>query len=282
MANLSSSTGYTPLQTRIPLVNNATTNVQDFALYDAQTLTGLVYIDATTDKRAAVTVTIVRNGAGTYEVGATDIVGDDNSGLPIVSFSMSGSILQATLVSYAGFVSAYIQFHLAAPVFGANYPLTVSTTNIVGRTDGVAQSTGYIGQVLTATGAAVAGGAASTFANCTSITLTAGNWSVSGSLSINNNGATAVDTFLIAISGYSANTNTDHTTGMNVMAGRGTTSADPWSNASVPGILVRSDGTSLFLNGFTITGQTLYLKGRTSWSTASPTLYGTITAHRTA
>jgi len=193
MANLSSSTGYTPLQTRIPLVNNATTNVQDFALYDSQQLTGLVFIDATVDKRAAIVVTVVRNGAGTYEVGATDIIGDDNSGLPIVSFSMSGSVLRATLVSYAGFVSAYIQFHLAAPLFGANYPLTVSTTNVVGRTDGAAVGAGYIGEVIRAsstTGTNVP--TSGQYGEGSSITLTAGIWRIDAAYFINRNGATLV------------------------------------------------------------------------------------------
>ena len=151
-----------------------------------------------------------------------------------------------------------------------------------GLVTGATIASGYVGQVLTASGSAVAGGSTSQYANCASITLTAGNWMVSGGISFANNGATSTSEFLVAISGYSANTVTDHTSGVNVMLGWGTTAANPWSNVTVPNILVRSDGTSLFLNGFTITGQTLYLKGRTTYSTAAPTLYGTITAHRTA
>jgi hypothetical protein len=251
MANLSSSTGYTPLQTRIPLVNSATTNVQDFALYDAQTLTGLVYIDATTDKRAAVTVTIVRNGAGTYEVGATDIVGDDNSGLPIVSFSMSGSILQATLVSYAGFVSAYIQFHLAAPVFGANYPLTVSTTNIVGRTDGVAQSAGYVGQKLSASLSNVTLTNSNQDYDAGSLTLTAGVWMVYAKLIIGAAGTTQT-VCSVSISTTSVTTNS-----VNSVRDLSTTIAQSRFMAAEP----------FYIN---TAGQTIYLVAFSTFTGASP------------
>jgi len=130
MANLSAKTGFTPVQTRVTLANNATTSVQEFAAYDGQELTGFVFIDATIDYRATVNIQVVKNGAGTYEVAAADIAGDDNGGSPIVSFSMSGSVLRATLVSYAGFVSAYIQYNLNAPALGANFPLTVDSSNV--------------------------------------------------------------------------------------------------------------------------------------------------------
>lgn len=130
MGNLSAKTGFTPVQTRITLANNAATTVQNFSAYDAQELTGFVFIDATTDYRASVKVQVVKNGAGTYEVAAADIAGDDNGGNPIVSFSMSGANLQATLVSYAGYVTAYIQFSLNAPALGGQFPLSVDSSNI--------------------------------------------------------------------------------------------------------------------------------------------------------
>jgi len=89
MANLSQRTGTTPVNTRIGLANNAASNVQNFNGYDSQELIGHVFIDGTTDYRAAVRIVVVKNGAGVYEVAATDIAGDDISGSPIVSFSMS-------------------------------------------------------------------------------------------------------------------------------------------------------------------------------------------------
>lgn len=130
MANLSSRTGVTPVNTRISLANNTASNVQNFNGYDSQELLGHVYIDGTSDYRAAVKVTVVKNGAGTYEVAATDVAGDDISGSPIVTFSMSGSTLQATLPNITGFSSAYIDYHLVSPKLNATYPLTVDAANL--------------------------------------------------------------------------------------------------------------------------------------------------------
>lgn len=130
MANLSGKTGFSAVQTRISLANNTTTTVQNFSAYDGIRLSGFVYVDATVDKRATVEVWVVKNGAGTYEVAAADVAGDDLSGSPIVTFSMSGTNLIATLPNFTGFVSAYIQYHLSAPQLGATFPLTVDGSNV--------------------------------------------------------------------------------------------------------------------------------------------------------
>jgi hypothetical protein len=129
MANLSSKTGFTPLLTQVPLANNGNTTVQNMSAYDGQILTGFVYVDATTDYRVTVIVQVVKNGAGTYEVLA-DIFGDNLSGNPIVTFSMSGNDLIATLPNFTGFSSAFIKYKLDAPALGANFPLTVDSTNV--------------------------------------------------------------------------------------------------------------------------------------------------------
>jgi hypothetical protein len=134
MANLSSRTGLTPVQTTIALANDATTTIQNFGAYDAQELIGYVSVDADTDYRAAVRVTVVKNGAGTYEVAASDVAGDDISGSPIVTFAMSGSNLQATLPNFTGFVSASIKYHLVSPVTNANYPLSIDGGQILSGT----------------------------------------------------------------------------------------------------------------------------------------------------
>lgn len=164
MSNLSLKTGFTPVQTRVTLANNATTVVQNFAAYDAQELTGFVYIDATTDLRAAVKVTVFKNGAGTYEIAISDVAGDLNSGAPIVSFSISSAgVLSATLVSFAGYVTAYIQFNLNAPALGGQFPLQVDGANVglatssvqgaykagqaPGLLTGATIASGYIGEV---------------------------------------------------------------------------------------------------------------------------------------
>jgi hypothetical protein len=134
MASLSSRTGLTPVDTTIALANNTATTIQSFAAYDAQELIGHVFVDATTDYRAAVKVTVVKNGAGTYEVAASDVAGDDISGSPIVTFAMSGSNLQATLPNFTGFASASIKYHLVSPVTNANYPLSIDGGQILSGT----------------------------------------------------------------------------------------------------------------------------------------------------
>jgi hypothetical protein len=71
---------------------------------------------------------------------------------------MSGSVLRATLVSYAGFVSAYIQYNLNAPALGANFPLTIDGSNVTLATPTV-QGAYKAGQAPgLATGAAIGAG----------------------------------------------------------------------------------------------------------------------------
>ncbi len=111
-------------RTTISLDNNTPTNIQDFSAFDAVDLMGYVEIQGiSNDYRSAVRLSIVKNGAGTYEVAASDIAGDAYLGSPIVGFSMSGAILQATLDS--GLVLAetpsysFIKFSLSDPFGGA-------------------------------------------------------------------------------------------------------------------------------------------------------------------
>lgn len=188
MANLSSKTGTitTPVQTQISLANNATTSVQDMSAYDAQEVMGFVYVDATADLRAYFTVTVVKNGAGTYEIAGADVAGDQSgtgaSAIAPVSFSMSGSILQATLPNISGFVSAYLRYQLSAPYLGGNYPLTVSARQVAGDVSGVAVPAGYIGEKLDFTTRGVTcTNAGAWYANTSPLTtLTPGIWLVHG------------------------------------------------------------------------------------------------------
>lgn len=194
MANLSSKTGFTPTQTRVSLANNGATTVQNMAAYDGQILTGFVYVDATTDYRAVVIVQVVKNGAGTYEVAAADISGDDIGGSPIVTFSMSGTNLVATLPNFTGFASAYIQYKLDAPALGANFPLTVDGSNVTvatastqgaykagqapGLTTGASVSTGYIGEKVSSVSTSFSGQADATARSAATLTLNKGVYNI--------------------------------------------------------------------------------------------------------
>jgi hypothetical protein len=152
-----------------------------------------------------------------------------------------------------------------------------------GLTTGAAVATGYVGQVVTSSGSSVTAGTTSQYKDCTSITLTAGHWLVSGGLVWNYNGASSADTAIVAISGYTANTTTDHTTGFNVFQFRAPASTDTNSSGTIPNLLVRSDGTNLYIGGFTISSsQVLYLKGRITYTGTTPAMSGTVTAFRIA
>lgn len=134
MANLSSKTGFTPVQTQIALTVSttvtSTTSVQDFAAYNAQELTGFIEVLGSTKYRTAVKVMVVKNGADAYEVASVDIAGDNYSSAPLVSFSMSGTTLRATLPAITGATSAKIQYQLNAPALGGQFPLTVDGSNV--------------------------------------------------------------------------------------------------------------------------------------------------------
>lgn len=189
MANLSSKTGFSPIQTQVNFsAVNSATSVQDFAAYDAQELQGFVYVNTTSTGaltlRASVKVMVVKNGAGTYEVASVDISGDNVAGNPIVSFSMSGSVLRATLSSSitGTWGSGYIRYQLSAPYLGGNYPLSVSASQVLGSVTGTAPAAGYIGETYEALqSVSQVPGASATAFNVLSYTPPAGRWKVEGS-----------------------------------------------------------------------------------------------------
>lgn len=127
---ISGSLNLNRAQTQISIDESYAT-VQDVSKFDAVELLGHVFVDATADYRASIKLSLVKNGAGTYEVAASDIAGDDYSGSPIVEFQMSGSALQAKIPSgIPGFSSAYVKYSLSAPAAAAS-DLSVDSENIL-------------------------------------------------------------------------------------------------------------------------------------------------------
>lgn len=124
------------------LSNNATVTVQDVSLYEAGDLAGWVYINATTKYRFYVNAKWAKNGAGTdYNINVMT-TGDT----PPLGFSMtvtSAGMIQLTLPSIAGYVSAIINYALNAPAIGTAYPLTVSGDSIINGTPTVLGLTSY-------------------------------------------------------------------------------------------------------------------------------------------
>jgi len=135
---ISGSLNLSRAQSQIPIsiATGAASNIQNFSTYDAVELIGYVFVDGSSaDYRASVKLSIVKNGAGIYEVAASDIAGDDYSGSPIVSFSMSGSLLQATLdsalVAAESPSESYIRYALSAPAVGGQDNISIDASKIV-------------------------------------------------------------------------------------------------------------------------------------------------------
>lgn len=162
---ISGTSGFLPALAKIPLpLDKSVGNVKDAANFNAMEIQGYVTVVAGSTYRASVKVSVVKNGAGTYEVVATDIAGDDISGSPIVSFSMSGSMLQAQVSSSFGTVTnAEISFSVLNPSLNGERESSVDASAIVsgtidsdrlpaGQYPGVdgssAVSAGYVGQII--------------------------------------------------------------------------------------------------------------------------------------
>ena len=121
-------------QASIPLEQSAYSGVQDFSKFDAAELSGYVEAVGSSSFRASVKLSIVKNGAGTYEVAASDIAGDDVSGAPLVSFQMTGSLLEAKIDDgVASFSSAVIKFALISPPNSAG-SLSIDASSVVSGT----------------------------------------------------------------------------------------------------------------------------------------------------
>lgn len=220
MANLSSKTGTvtTPVQAQISLANNATTSVQDMSAYQAQEVTGFVYVDATADLRCSFKVMVVKNGADVFEIAAVDLAGDDYSGAPLLSFSMSGSVLRVTLPNITGFNAAtsYLRYQLSAPYLGGNYPLSVAANQVLGdvapsATRTTSPAAGYIGEYKEAitTSGSISATTYTVLSNA-GVSLTPGVWEIQCVFLV----APATTTTLTNILAFPSTTNTNDNTGI--------------------------------------------------------------------
>lgn len=129
-------------------------------------------------------------------------------------------------------------------------------------------TTGYIGETQSSTAAGVSAGTSTQWVNITTISLTAGDWLVSGWADHTLNGATMTGGAGLALSAFTGNTTTDHTTGDNASDGAPPTSTYD-TNCSIPAWRVSIASTA-----------TYYLKARFVYSAGTPKTSGRITAVR--
>jgi len=120
---------------------------------------------------------------------------------------------------------------------------------------------GNVGQYVVSYQTNVAGGATGVYVNIASISLTAGDWDVSGNAVVaptsGNTGFIAV-----ALSLYSGNTSTDHQAGDNVSTADGPSNFGSQAGASIPAWRVSlASTTTVYLKGYA-----LYTSGTIPWN----------------
>jgi len=136
--------GSSNTRTQIPLVNNATTTIQNASAYDAGELTGWITITATTPLRFYTAAQFTKNGAATNYNLSYQFSGDT----PPAGFSMtitSTGLIQITLPNITGFSSASINFAINAPALGVTLPLNIPSSQISGDTNPVGTLLDYAG-----------------------------------------------------------------------------------------------------------------------------------------
>jgi hypothetical protein len=137
-----------------------------------------------------------------------------------------------------------------------------------GVTDGSDATAGFVGEYTSSTTATYANCAATTqYGNVVSMSLTAGDWDLTGQIQFTLNGATANADFIVAVSTFSGNTTTDHVAGKNFL------------NVATPTAANNSGGNVSHRLNLTST-QTVYLKGRAGYSAGTPQMLGTLFARR--
>jgi hypothetical protein len=159
-----STVGSTNARTQINLSNNSTTNMQNCASYDAGSIEGWIYIDATTDYRFYFNAPFAEKGTNNDYFISPSYVGDTPpAGFSITINSSGQSII--TLPNISGFVSATCTYSLNAPAVGTNFPLAIDGSNVTNGTPVVlglkastsaglnfASSTGSVNSVLNDSG----------------------------------------------------------------------------------------------------------------------------------
>ena len=150
---------------------------------------------------------------------------------------------------------------------------TLTTPNIVGVVDGGNATAGSVGEYIEsniASGSAIAAGATNVAKNLTSISLTAGDWDVSGVVEW-------IPLATTVLSSYSASIST--TTGaLDITKGRWTVMT---LQTGITGA-GNTDGSSLITScRFSLaTTTTIYLVGRATYTTAGLNMYGILRARR--
>jgi hypothetical protein len=199
------------------------------------------------------------SGAGVSTVGAVGSSPNANG----ASISSSTLTLQPADATNPGVVTSGTQTIGGTKTFSGQLIGKGTATN-----DNAAA--GYIGEYPTVgIGTDVAAAATTVWGNVATITLSAGDWDVTGIAGTNAIGVTVTGPTRVALSLFSGNTTTDHVSGDNVIGFSPSTNATDYRGNSIPNWRVSVTGAT-----------TVYLKALFTYSAGSPTWSGRISARR--
>ena len=177
---------------------------------------------------------------------------------------------QLTPVTGTGPVVLSTSPTLTTPVLGAASATSISfssTSGIIGTTTNDSAAALSVGQYAESVVAAVSFGATTAWGDCTSLSLTAGDWDVIGMVGIKANGGTVTE-WDMGISTTTGNDATGLVFGSNWAAGLPPTAASDMS-LSIPAYRVSIASTT-----------THYLKIKATFTVATPTCSGRLSARR--
>lgn len=146
-----------------------------------------------------------------------------------------------------------------------------ATGGTTGTTTNDSAAAGFVGQFIDSSNHSLtAVGSSGQYANVTSISLTAGDWDVSGNVMFSFGTAVSITNASMAVSLFSGNTTTDHVAGANAYGSSAyPTATQDSSVATVPRFRVSISGTT-----------TVFLKGAITYASGAPFFYGYISARR--
>lgn len=145
----------------------------------------------------------------------------------------------------------------------------IGTRNIKGTTTTDSASSGNVGEYMANHVQGIAAGTSTQFKTITSISLTAGDWDVSGSLEETLSASTPSGVGGIYISLFPDNTNTDMYEGDNTLYFLPPTATNIASSDSIASLRISVAATT-----------TVYLKGSATFSAGTPQFNGRLSARR--
>jgi hypothetical protein len=158
--------------------------MQNCASYDAGSIEGWIYIDATTDYRFYFNAPFAEKGTNNDYFISPSYVGDTPpAGFSITINSSGQSII--TLPNISGFVSATCTYSLNAPAVGTNFPLALDSANLTNS--GITGLTGTAATTAVTSGSGKVGEkkevtfdfnptVSATYSTSSALSITAGIW----------------------------------------------------------------------------------------------------------